>query len=86
MVLKTRSWSLLTMLSSSSPSDAMALVNVYGAWLLTGSACAQTGKQHGFGMEKELQSVREHTMWCGVQMEDRRGSVADAGFVGTRGS
>lgn len=30
MVLKTRSWSLLTMLRSSSPSDAITLVDVCG--------------------------------------------------------
>lgn len=48
MVLKTRSWSLLTMLRSSSPSDAITLVDVCGFGVL-GNCCLRRVNNDGLG-------------------------------------
>ena len=57
MVLKTRSWSLLTMLRSSSPSDAITLVDVCGF-----------GVPGTFGLQRSKQQrprwLRDGCSWC----------------------
>lgn len=54
MVLNTRSCSRLTMLSSSSPSEAMTLADVCGAVRLPCLACPQTDKQGLFWRRSSL--------------------------------
>jgi hypothetical protein len=81
MVLKTRSCSLLTMLRSSSPSDAIALVYMCRTLLLTDSACYEMAKQHQLRNVEcaTRRFVAEKAWWEYVG----EGNVADGGFVGT---
>lgn len=57
MVLKTRSWSLLTILSSSSPKAAMAQVVMNCLLLLAETAVCQTPKQRQHWNVAKLQSI-----------------------------